>query len=97
MDYVAAGFEGLSEAIVAQAGRDYLEVKKRLHRIDQFKKEEKKLTLELKRLNRFFNSEWFRSLSAVDNKWLVEQLNKEYENWLREEEKLTIFDRTIGA
>lgn len=97
MDYVTSGYEGLAEAVVAQAGRDYLEIKKKLYRIDEFKKKELKLKRELKRIDRFFKSEWYTHLSSVDSKWLKEQLDREFDIWCQEQEKLSVFEKTIGA
>ena len=67
------GYEELANAIVLQAVTDYRIALKALaaNPDDRYAK------YEAKRIERFFLSAWFRCLTEVDGKWLMDQLKKE--------------------
>ncbi len=72
------GCTALASAIVAQAGLDYLKIKKKL---DGLKDGESRKILEakLEDIERFFESRWYRDLTEVKGDWLKEQLDKYYD------------------
>ena len=63
----------LANAVIVQAAEDYRETCRILkHRPGQKKMQQRKKSLE-----RFFLSGWFRKLSALDGKRLLEAIKKE--------------------
>lgn len=82
----AKGCEMLCSAIVAQAGVDYLKIRRDLVGLkDGIKK--KILEDKLKGIERFFESRWYRDLTELDGKYLKESLDKHFEK-LKSEGKL---------
>lgn len=79
-------YDLLSEAIVAQAGKDYLELKKFLY-VTKEGKEARKAAKELREINRFFRSTWYKTLTDVDSDWLIAQLDAEFEAWKKQQEE----------
>lgn len=80
-------YELLAEAIVAQAGKDYLELRKFLYETKDGK-EARKAAKELRDIMRFFRSRYFGTLTNVDSYWLVEKLDTEFEAWKKQQEEL---------
>lgn len=76
-DAIERGYADLAEAIVAQAGIDYLKIKKELEDLQPCRKRNN-LIAELESIERFFKSEWFKDLTDVSPNWLVGQLDKAY-------------------
>ena len=69
-------YQELANAIVAQAVYDYADLlKKQKKRPDSHR-----LKADMKALNRFFHSQWYATLTAVDPDVLLEKLKKEAEN-----------------
>lgn len=88
MDYakeqaINGKYEEIAEAIVAQAGKDYLEYKKILYK----KPEDEAASYGLAGVIRFFDSSWFEQLTDVDPKWLIERLDAEIESWKKSEQE----------
>jgi hypothetical protein len=77
-------YDLLAEAIVAQAAKDYLELRKFLHNTREGK-EARKATKELRDIRKFFNSRWYKTLTEVDGNYLMERLDKEFEEWKKEQ------------
>lgn len=75
-------YELLGEAIVAQAGRDYIDVRKQIYLLG----EDKKLLRELGKIMKFFNSGYYKLLTKVDSQWLISKLDEEFEAWKKQEE-----------
>lgn len=69
----AEPFENLANAIVLQAVKDYRDALKRLE--DFPAKEE--YSQDAAALERFFRSQWYRTLTAVDGEMLIRKLRKE--------------------
>ena len=69
------GYQALANAVVEQAAKDYLRALKRL-KIDprNLSGERMKKECEI-----FFCSDWFRELTDVDGRWLMETLGREQE------------------
>ena len=74
--------EELAEAIVAQAGMDYLEYKKELY----YSPGHKKTIEKFEEVTKFLHSGYFRLLTDVDADWLITRLDKEFESWKTERE-----------
>ena len=67
------GWEDLANAVILQAAEDYREVCRGLRKHPRSRR-----PLEQKRsLEYFFRSGWFKVLSAVDGRKLLEQIRKE--------------------
>ena len=66
-------YENLANAIVLQAVTDYRTALKAMvaNPDDRYAK------YEAKRIEQFFNSDWFRCLTEIDGKWLMMKLKKE--------------------
>lgn len=77
-------YDLLAEAIVAQAAKDYLELRKFLHNTREGK-EARKAAKELRDIRRFFTSRWYKTLTEVDGNYLMEKLDKEFEEWKKEQ------------
>lgn len=77
-DFNVEGYKALASAIVAQAGLDYLKIKKKL---DGLKDGEgrKLLEVKLEDIKRFFKSRWYRDLTEVKGSWLMAQLDKYFD------------------
>lgn len=93
MDYVneqsVGGYEAIAEAIIAQAGRDYLEYKKILY----MNPKDKEASYGLAEVTRFFNSKYFETISDVDPKWLIERLDAEIESWKKSEQEKSVTEQ----
>ena len=66
-------YERLAEAIVVTAAKDYREAARKLKR----KRNNKAALKEVKEIEGFFRSDWFRQLSALDGEYILEKLRKE--------------------
>lgn len=80
-------YDLLAEAIVAQAGKDYLELRKFLY-VAKDGKEAVKAAKELRDIMRFFRSKYFGTLTNVDSSWLISKLDEDFEAWKKEQEEL---------
>jgi len=69
-------YENLANAIVLKAVRDYRKALKAL----QKNYRNKKAKDEIKSIEKFFNSDWFNTLTKIDPKKLLEDLHKEAED-----------------
>lgn len=65
--------EELANAVIIQAAKDYRVVARRLERFPASEKSRK----ELRELEDFFRSDWFRMLSSANGPAILEQLRKE--------------------
>ena len=68
------GLEDLSNAIILQAVKDY---RSALAGGSVNGRDSKSVIAECER---FFQSEWFNSLTNIDSKYLMENIRKEFEN-----------------
>ena len=76
------GADLLAEAIIAQAGIDYLEIRKEMY----YYGETDELMSKLNGIIKFFHSKRYITLTDVDPDWLIEQLEKGHEKWVAEQE-----------
>ena len=76
------GYEALAEAIVVQAGIDYLDLKMRLETADT-DEEKKNLESKIAEIKTFFHSKWYRDLSETNPKWMLKKLDEGYEELKR--------------
>ena len=76
------GYKALAEAIVVQAGIDYLDSKRRFEIADT-DEEREKLQSEIAELRAFFRSRWYRELSSTNPKWMLKKLDEGYEELKR--------------
>lgn len=65
-------YEALANAIVEFAAKEYIKEYRKALRGDRVER-----SYELKRLEEFFLSPWYTTLTSVDGSWLIEQLKKE--------------------
>ena len=72
-EIIRSGWEDLANAIIAQATEDYLQACRAALR----KPWEKKYAKTKRSIESFFRSGWFRTLSPVDGKELLEKIRKE--------------------
>lgn len=66
-------WENLANAVIIQAAKDYRIIARRLERFPASEKSRK----ELRELEDFFRSDWFKLLSSVNGPAILEQLRKE--------------------
>lgn len=66
-------YERLANAIIIQAAKDYRAAKRKLRR----KPGNKDAQAEAESIERFFRSDWFRTLTEVDGEMLLRKLNEE--------------------
>ncbi len=70
------GYQELANAIIVQAVYDYTSLlKKQKKRPDSYR-----LKADKKALDRFFHSQWYATLTAVDPDVLLERVKKEAES-----------------
>lgn len=67
-------YENLANAIVIQACKDYRKAYKRYLRKARSAHND---TSELKELERFFHSNWYKTLTSIDGDYLMERLRQE--------------------
>ena len=67
------GYEKLANAIIIQAAKDYRVALRKLQR----KSNNKDAQAEKESIERFFRSDWFRSLTEVDGEMLIRKLQEE--------------------
>lgn len=66
-------YEQLSNSIVLQAVKDYRNALKKLKKRSRY--DPAKYTVD--EVERFFHSEWYRELTSVDGKFLIEKIRSE--------------------
>lgn len=67
-------YENLANAIIIQACKDYRKAYKRYLR--RYRSTDKP-DAELVELERFFRSDWYKNLTAVDGEYLMDRIKKE--------------------
>ena len=80
------GIDNLRCAIVKLAAEDYLELKKRIYKIDHYGRvytgnTREDFVYELKRIERFFGNEWYVQLCDIESAKLIVMLDAEFEEW----------------
>lgn len=79
------GIDNLREAIVEQAARDYLELRKMYHVIKRISDRpvalRKSILVKLGEVLKFFSSKWYRELCDLNAEELMEKLDDEVERW----------------
>lgn len=68
------GYQLLANAIVTSAARDYKRTLRSLKRGSDY------APLHLRSLERFFNSAWYRLLTRVDSKYIMERIKQEVDH-----------------
>ena len=92
-EMTAIGAERLSNAIVEQAARDYMDIKKELMdlSVNPSGNDTDRIVMledELTALIKFFKSEWYRQLTTVDGVWLMKELDKKaVADWHKDQKK----------
>lgn len=69
----ASGYEGLANAIIIQACKDYRVARKKLRRNPR----NRDAAALAEETERFFLSPWFGALTNVDGKFILQKLNEE--------------------
>lgn len=87
---VERAYNELAEAIVVQAGIDYLRTKKKLE-IAAEGDYRNRLLSNLADIEKFFQSRWCRELTDTDPDWFKEELDKAYDN-LKKTNNLKLID-----
>lgn len=67
------GYEHLANAIIIQAVKDYRSALKRLRK----KRGNRDAMSDAMECERFFRSEWYKSLTGVDGEFLIKKLREE--------------------
>ena len=67
-------YENLANAIIIQACKDYRKAYKRYLRKARSARND---TSELKSLERFFRSNWYKTLTSVDGEYLMARIRQE--------------------
>lgn len=88
---IEQAYNELAEAIVAQAGIDYLKTRKKLETVDPESKKGKILTKEFEDVKKFFRSRWYKDLTDIDPEWLVKKLDEAY-NGMKNSNNLKLID-----
>lgn len=95
-DAIERGYEKLAEAIIVQAGIDYLKTKKALDNLKPGQSENI-LLKRLAEIRGFFKSQWYRDLTDVDSRWLITKLDDTYED-MKSHNQLNLIDKlTTGG
>lgn len=69
-------YQLLANAVILQAVKDYRMYYRKLQRNPKCDT----AMYEVERLEKFFYGGWFKRLTTIDGKWLVERIKKELEN-----------------
>lgn len=67
------GYENLANAIILRAVKDYRKALRRLNR--NFQNKDAKRTVS--EVERFFRSDWYKTLTSVDGELLIKKLREE--------------------
>ena len=94
---ITEGCKEVATAIIARAALDYMEYKRDLYRLgfedqtdEKVKEEINRLEVELKLLDKFFKTSIYMSLMNISSEWVIETLDKEFEKWRIEHDKLLL-------
>lgn len=71
------GYQRLANAIIEQAAKDYRNDSYILRTKAPKSKVYKKAVSDLKRIEQFFRSDWFKELTNIDGEWLLGKLQEE--------------------
>lgn len=87
MNITDTGLDNLRLAIVQQAADDYLEHKKYLYRLrnstsDYSALVKRSLSGKIGALIKWFHGDYYKSLCSIDGDYMIEQLNKKFEDWV---------------
>lgn len=87
----------LARMIVVQAGIDYLKVRREILNSKPGQRRDK-LIRELEDIKKFFGSKWYRDLTDTNGQWLLEQLDKGFEEMRRTGSlhQISRLERTLG-
>ena len=72
-------WQGLSEATVELACKDYVREYRRFSKAKQKGKAEQS-QYEMQRIEHFFRSDWCQALMEIDPEWLIRKLREKVEN-----------------
>ena len=84
-------YRDLASAIVVQAAKDYRKALKRLCKIS----DSVGTISEIKKLEEFFQSDYYKLLTSLDGELLIERLKQELEDELEEKLKDEIGDEEV--
>lgn len=79
MNTINKNYTELTNAIVKQAADDYTSIKLRLHKYKNVKEKATyvdQLEYELRKIIRFFKSDWYRTLCELDCEFLIQKLDE---------------------
>lgn len=85
------GEELLAGAIVITACRDYLECKTKIRDNPDDEKLVKECEFGIKSILRFFRSNWYSVLTKLDPDYLIDKLNKKFEDGDMDIGDITVF------
>lgn len=77
-----SGYEGLANAIIIQAAKDFRAAYKRMKRFPN----DTRAQDEVREITKFFCSEWFEALSDADGPTLLRKIKDEIDNPTRKKE-----------
>ena len=86
MELFEPGIDNLRCAIVQLTAEDYLRARTNLHTIDVHKStgDREKYRILYEECVNFFRSDWYGILCRISPDYLIEQLDKEFEEWRTE-------------
>ena len=70
---IQSGYENLANAIIIQAAKDYREVLRQL----LYEPDNELAAMKKKKIEQFFQSEFYCALTSIDGRTLIERLNEE--------------------
>lgn len=71
------GYQLLANAIIEQAVKDYRYDRDILKTRSEKTTAYKNAAYDIKRIERFFRSDWFKELTDIDGEWLLDKLREE--------------------
>lgn len=71
------GYQLLANAIIEQAVKDYRNDRDILKTRSEKSTAYEKAAVDIKRIERFFRSAWFKELTDIDGEWLLDKLREE--------------------
>lgn len=88
-------YKEVALAVIARAALDYMEYKQELYHLEGIASElvdrqRNELESEIKKLERFFEKSIYMQYAEVSADWVITTLNKEFEKWKTEQDKLLV-------
>lgn len=80
---IESAYRKLAEAIIVKAAEDYFNA---LNGISYLTNKKKDSEWVIKECEKFFHSQWYRTLTDVDGDFLIEQIKREHNRQVRKEQ-----------